>query len=126
MPKILIVDDSETVRDQLKETLEKSGYQVIEGADGIKGHIALMQNTDTELILCDVNMPNMNGISMCEKIFKDSSIAKKPPVVMLTTEADPELKKKGKLCGVVAWITKPYIEEKLLLAVTKILSMNKK
>ncbi|MBF0316082.1 MAG: response regulator [Oligoflexia bacterium] len=125
MAKILIVDDSETVRDQLKDTLTKNGHNVVEGVDGALGYQTFKENPDVALILCDVNMPNMNGIAMCEKIFLDAAIAKKPPIFMLTTESDPELMSKGKSFGVIAWITKPYVEAKLLTAITKILSMNK-
>ncbi|MBF0361528.1 MAG: response regulator [Oligoflexia bacterium] len=124
MAKILVVDDSETLRDQLKEVLEKQGHQVIQGHDGVNGLEVLKANPDTSLIICDVNMPNMNGLTMCGKVKDDSSI-NKIPIFMLTTESDEALMAQGKGVGVIAWITKPFVEAKLLGAVNKILSMKK-
>lgn len=120
MPKILIVDDSETLRSQLRKSLETASYQVIEAFDGQNGLEVIEQNKDIKLILCDVNMPRLDGLSMCQKVHVSLP---KLPIVMLTTEANPEMKAKGKEAGVIAWVTKPYDEAKLLQAVEKILKM---
>ena len=122
MAKILIVDDSETLRTQLKKTLEDAGHSVVEGCDGVKGLEALRSNDDIKLILCDVNMPEMDGLTMCQKVHEDDAL-NKIPIFMLTTESNPDMKTKGKAAGVKAWVTKPFVPEKLLTAINKILSM---
>lgn len=122
MAKILIVDDSESLRIQLKKILEGKGHSVCEGHDGKHGLDVLKANTDAKLIICDVNMPNMDGITMCSKVKEDASV-NRIPIFMLTTESNAELKEKGKQVGVKAWISKPFDETKLLDAVAKILSM---
>ena len=122
MAKIMIVDDSETLRSQLRKCLEGAGHQVIEGTDGLNGIEVLGQNQDVKLIVCDVNMPRLDGLSMCQKVHVMPEHSK-TPIIMLTTEANPEMKTKGKEAGVIAWVTKPYDETKLLAAVDKILKM---
>ena len=121
MARILIVDDSETLRGQVKSDLVLAGYETLEAADGINGLEVFSANSgNINLILCDVNMPRLDGLSMISKLF-ESNGGKIPPVFMLTTECSPEMKSKGKSVGVVAWITKPYAKEKLTLAVAKAL-----
>ncbi len=119
MAKILIVDDSETVRSQLRKDLESHGHIVNEALDGLDGIQQLAKHRETELIICDVNMPRMDGLSMCGKINMDPDNAN-VKVFMLTTEASADMKLKGKSAGVNAWITKPYILDKLLLAIQKV------
>jgi two-component system, chemotaxis family, chemotaxis protein CheY len=120
MKKILIVDDSETLRIQLKKDLEQAQYLVVEASDGVHGMEILDANRDTSLIICDINMPRMDGISMCSKI-KEKPEFKSLPILMMTTESSAELKAKGKEIGVLAWITKPYSAEKLIGVLGKIL-----
>jgi two-component system, chemotaxis family, chemotaxis protein CheY len=117
--KILVVDDSATFRSQMRRTLEGAGYQVIEAEDGIAGLDALAVNQDVALILCDLNMPRLDGLGMCERIHKESK-GKHAPMVMLTTESSIESKNRGKAAGVIAWIIKPHDDEKLLAAIRKI------
>ncbi len=119
MAKILIVDDSEALRTQLRKDLESSGHDVTEAIDGLDGLKQLSKDDKTELIICDVNMPRMDGLSMCEKINEDSKYSQ-IKLFMLTTEASPDMKVRGKQVGVKAWITKPYALEKLLTAIDKI------
>lgn len=121
MAKIIIIDDSETLRSQVRKALESAGHQIVEAVDGLDGFAKITENTDAKLVLCDVNMPNMDGLSMCQKVSKTPSL-KAPPIFMLTTEANPEMKAKGKEAGVLAWITKPFDEKKLLSAVEKIVT----
>jgi two-component system chemotaxis response regulator CheY len=118
--KILIVDDSETARAQLRKDLEAKGYQVVEGSDGIEGITRLSQNSDVKLIISDVNMPQMDGLTMAKKIHETPE-SKAMPILIMTTESTPDMKAKGKEAGVLAWVTKPYKPEKLLAAVEKIL-----
>lgn len=119
MAKVLIVDDSETLRVQLRKDLEGAGHQVIEGSDGVDGLNKLKEVGKVDLILCDVNMPNMDGLTMCSKVSQDPNF-KGTPIFMLTTEANPEMKAKAKDFGVRAWITKPYVAAKLVSAIDKI------
>jgi two-component system, chemotaxis family, chemotaxis protein CheY len=116
MAKVLIVDDSETLRTQLRKDLESRGHNVIEAIDGLDGLEKLKANMDVKLILCDVNMPNMDGLTMCEMVNKGKD-EMKLPILMLTTEANASMKARAKGAGVRAWVTKPYVTEKLLAAV---------
>jgi two-component system chemotaxis response regulator CheY len=95
MAKILVVDDSETLRSQLKSILEEQSHTIIEAENGLIGLKAIESDPSIELILCDVNMPEMDGLTMCERIFKSETLAK-PPIFMLTTESSMEMKEKGK------------------------------
>lgn len=120
MAKILVVDDSETVRNRLITDLEAVGHVVLEAENGVKGLQALDSNQDTNIVISDVNMPEMDGITMCSKInekpeFKDVHL------FVLTTEFDQELKAKGKQAGVKLWITKPVKMPKLIEVIQKIL-----
>lgn len=119
MAKILIVDDSETQRFQLKKELEKASHLTIEACDGADGLSKLKENPDVQLIVCDVNMPVMDGLTMCSKISEMAGF-QGIPVFMLTTEASAELRDRAKKVGVRAWITKPFNPEKLLAAVAKV------
>ena len=119
MPKVLIVDDSEAIRIQLRKDLESKGHNVIEAIDGIDGLAQLEKATDTELIICDVNMPKMDGLSMIAKVNQNPKFTS-IKIFMLTTEGSVDMKARGKEIGVKAWITKPYVAEKLLQAVDKI------
>ena len=120
MAKVMVVDDSEHQRFQLKKDLESGGHVVIEGHDAHDGLEKLWQNLDVALIICDVNMPGMDGITMCSKVHESGKFPGLP-VFMLTSEASAELKKTAKQFGVRAWITKPYVAAKLLEAVEKVL-----
>jgi two-component system, chemotaxis family, chemotaxis protein CheY len=121
MAKILIVDDSVAVRIQVRKTLEAASHIVIEAADGIQGIQTLNEHPDTQLIFCDVKMPNMDGLAMCEKL-KEIGVVPRIPVLMLTTESSPEFKTRGRDAGVLAWIVKPFVPEKLLTAVEQTLA----
>ena len=123
MAKILIVDDSETIRIQLKTdlTTNDSSYEVIEAHDGLNGLEVLNTNKDVDLIICDVNMPEMDGLSMCEEIHKDETL-NNIPIIMLTTQCSAEMKARGKENGVIAWITKPHKPKMLLGGIKKILA----
>lgn len=119
MAKILIVDDSEALRTQLRKDLESHSHVVREAVDGLDGLSQLAKYQDTDLIICDVNMPKMDGLSMCAKINENPNHSNFK-LFMLTTEASPDMKTRGKEVGVKAWITKPYVLDKLLLAIDKV------
>lgn len=120
MPKtILIVDDAMTVRNLAKFALAKGGYNIIEAEDGVQGLKQLETNT-VDLVISDLNMPNMNGLEMSRAI-KTNNATKAIPIFMLTTEASQEVAIQGKEIGIMAWIVKPFVPEKLLGAVQKVI-----
>tara|TARA_R110000850_G_scaffold269896_1_gene402479 strand:- start:101 stop:484 length:384 start_codon:yes stop_codon:yes gene_type:complete len=121
MTKILVVDDSEIIRVQLKNDLLAQGYEVVEADNGLNGLDVVAKNKDIKLIISDVNMPEMDGPTMCKKLHQNPD-SKHIPIVMLTTQSNPELKASCKEHGVIAWITKPYKLKGLLMGIEKILS----
>jgi len=121
MAKILVVDDSEIIRVQLKADLEGAGHQVVEAVNGLQGLEVLDENKDVKLVISDVNMPEMDGLTMCEKIHANPDFSQ-IPIIMLTTQSSAEMKARGKENGVLAWVTKPYKSKALLAGADKILS----
>lgn len=121
MAKILVVDDSEIIRVQLRADLEGAGHEVIDAGDGVQGLNALEENKDVRLVISDVNMPEMDGLTMCEKLHGNPEFSH-IPIIMLTTQSSPEMKAKGKEHGVVAWVTKPYKSKALLAGTEKVLA----
>lgn len=119
--KILIVDDSRTIRQQVAFTLTKGGFDVIEAEDGQDGIKKLKSNTDVAVIISDVNMPNMNGLEMVEAIVADSGTPH-PPIVMLTTEGSGELVERARKAGAKGWLVKPFKPEQLVAVVQKLAS----
>jgi two-component system chemotaxis response regulator CheY len=117
--KILIVDDSSMIRFVVTKVAKKMGYDVIEANDGQAGLDQLLKNSDTALILSDINMPIMDGLEMVEKIKQNEEL-KYIPIVMLTTESKSDLKQRGKELGVKAWMVKPFNEDTFLKAMTKL------
>lgn len=123
MPKkIMVVDDSLTIRRLATLALEAAGYTVAEAADG---RIALenLPAFAPNLIISDVNMPNLNGIDLVKQIRNAETFVslKSIPIVMLTTEADPEKKQEGRAAGATAWITKPFLPERILAVAEKLI-----
>jgi two-component system chemotaxis response regulator CheY len=119
MKKILVVDDSATVRQQVGLALTQAGYSVLEAGDGVEGLAVLEKGGDIAMVICDVNMPRMNGLDMLDSIKRDprhSNI----PVVMLTTEGHPGLVDRAKKAGAKGWIVKPFKAELMISAVGKL------
>ena len=124
MTRILVVDDSEALRSQIRAILEAANFEVVEACNGKDGLDKIKLNPTTQLVLCDVNMPEMDGVSMCKALHKDPA-TNKIPIIMLTTEANAELKAIGKANGVVVWMTKPANAEKLVVIIGKVLGSSK-
>jgi two-component system chemotaxis response regulator CheY len=120
MKKILIVDDSSMIRLIVSKAAKKAGYDVVEASNGQEGIDQLLKNNDISLILCDINMPVMDGLTMIGNIKEDESL-KYIPVVMLTTESDEKLKQQGRELGVKAWMVKPFNETSFLKAMSKLI-----
>ena len=119
MAKIMNVDDSASIRQMVAFTLKKEGHEVISAEDGQIGlDTAKLEKVD--MILCDVNMPNMDGITMVSEVRKLPN-CKFIPIIMLTTESQPEMKQKGKDAGATGWIVKPFKPEQLIGVLNKVL-----
>ncbi len=121
MAKILIVDDSDVVRKELRQVLESESYEVIEGVDGQDGLNIAQSSEDIDLIITDYNMPNMDGVTMVENIKQIPHYTNKH-ALMLTTEFDPELRSRGKKAGIKTWIVKPLNPDTLKKVLNKLLS----
>ncbi|ALM84856.1 response regulator [Bordetella sp. N] len=119
MPKtILIVDDSASVRQVVGIALRGAGYDVIEGRDG-QDALTKLTGQKVHLIISDVNMPNMDGITFLKNV-KQLPAYRFTPVIMLTTESQEEKKREGQQAGAKAWVVKPFQPAQLLGAVEKL------
>lgn len=117
--RILVVDDSQTVRQQVSLALAQAGFDVVEACDGEEGATVVDEQPDIAGIVCDVNMPRLNGIDMLERIRgwqKSANI----PVLMLTTEGQPALIRKAKEVGAKGWMVKPFNATHLVAAIQKL------
>ena len=110
--KILYVDDSSTIREMVESSLIEIGYMNIQGADDGVEALALSVDEDYDFIITDINMPNMDGIELINKL-RDTLDYMSTPIMVLTTEWSREMKEKGKQAGATSWIVKPF-DTKLL------------
>jgi two-component system chemotaxis response regulator CheY len=117
--KILVVDDSATIRTQVRNALADAGFEIVEAADGAEGLDVIGSRSDIAAVLCDVNMPNMGGLQMLE-IAQATGRLGPLPVVMLTTEGQPALIQKAKAFGARGWIVKPFKPEQLVATMRKL------
>lgn len=116
---ILIVDDSATLRQVVSIALKGAGYDVIEACDG-KDALGKLNGQKIHLIVSDVNMPNMDGITFVQEAKKLPAY-KFTPIIMLTTEAGEDKKAAGQAAGAKAWVVKPFKPEQMLTAVSKLI-----
>jgi two-component system chemotaxis response regulator CheY len=117
--KVLVVDDSRAIRQLVGTALLQAGYEVIEAEDGQQGLSTISRERDIAMVICDVNMPNMNGLEMLAAV-KAEAINSALPVLMLTTEGKADLIQQAKRCGAKGWIVKPFKPDQLVAAVRKI------
>ncbi len=115
---VMIVDDSGSFRTVVKLALQKAGYTTVEAVDG-KDAVSKLNGQKLNMIVCDVNMPNMDGLSFLRHLRTTASY-KFTPVIMLTTESQESKKAEGKAAGARAWITKPFQPSQLVDAVNKL------
>ncbi len=115
---IMVVDDSASMRQVVGIALKGAGYEVIEGKDG-KDAIAKLTGQKVHLIISDVNMPVMDGITFLKQV-KQMPNYKFTPIIMLTTESEEAKKREGQAAGARAWVVKPFKQEQLLTAVQKL------
>lgn len=107
MAQVLVIDDSSTVRTEVGSFLTSQGLNVGFAVDGRDGLAKLRADAGVKLVLCDVNMPNMDGLTMAEKVrgeLGNSAVN----IIMLTTENSPAMKERGKAAGIKGWIVKPF------------------
>ncbi len=118
--KVLVVDDSSNVRRQVALALEQHGYDVMEAQDGVEGLERVRATPDLRLVVCDVNMPRMNGIEMIETMGRETN--RSIDVIMLTTIGQSSLVRRAAQAGAKAWLVKPFKAEHLLAAIDKLLA----
>ena len=119
MARIMAVDDSVSLRRMLVHTLTQAGHQVTEASDGVEA-VKLAATAAVQLVITDVNMPNMDGLTLVKKLRGLTSY-KHVPILVLTTEMDPAKKKEAKDAGATGWIVKPFVPEQLLGTIRKVL-----
>jgi two-component system chemotaxis response regulator CheY len=117
---ILVVDDSASIRQVVGIALRGAGYTVLEAVDG-RDALAKLDGQKINLVISDVNMPNMDGISFVKEM-KQKPNYKFTPVIMLTTEGAEEKKKEGQAAGAKAWVVKPFKPEQMLQAVSMLIN----
>lgn len=116
--KVLVVDDSETVRQQLASALEQAGFAVVTATDGVDG-LERVAEHDLCMVILDVNMPRLNGLEMLEQLKLDAKNATLP-VLMLTTEVQQSMIERAKKAGARGWMVKPVKMDQLVNTVTKL------
>jgi two-component system chemotaxis response regulator CheY len=119
--KILVVDDSPTVRQQIQLALKDCGFEIVEAGDGAEGLAIIAGDREIGLVILDVNMPRMNGLEMLEKV-KQGDENTGLLVIMLTSEGQQSLIERAKKAGAKGWIVKPFKAELLAAAVRKLMA----
>ena len=121
MKTILIVDDSESIREIVSMTLKNEGYNIIAGIDGKDALIQMEDNDDINLVVTDLHMPNLDGIGLIKEIRTTNNQYSRIPILFLTTETQMGKKMEAKEAGATGWIIKPFIPQKLVMAVKKVM-----
>ncbi|MFO8002654.1 response regulator [Thioalkalivibrio sp. AKL19] len=119
MAKVLVVDDSASMRQMVAFTLKQAGHEVVEGRDGKDG-LSKAQGAKADLVITDVNMPTMDGLQLTRELRKLGDY-KFTPILVLTTEAGPEKKQEGKAAGATGWLVKPFDPDQLMNTVNRVL-----
>jgi two-component system, chemotaxis family, chemotaxis protein CheY len=118
MAQILVVDDSNTMREIVSSFLRQNGFEVVVANDGRDGLLRLQQDPAIRLVLSDINMPNMDGLTMAEKIRTEQGNSA-VRIVMLTTEDNASMRARGKEIGITGWIVKPFRGDAVLGPIRK-------
>jgi two-component system chemotaxis response regulator CheY len=116
---ILTVDDSASMRQMVRFTLEGAGYQVLQAADGLEA-LTLAKGQGADLVLTDINMPRMDGITLVRELRLLEGY-RYVPMLVLTTESGQDTKQRGKQAGATGWIVKPFNPEQLLATIARVL-----
>ncbi|MFQ3579811.1 MAG: response regulator [Bacteroidales bacterium] len=117
--RIVIVDDSESIREVVKFTLDNEGYEVLVGNDGTSA-LPYFDGREIDLLITDLHMPNMNGIELIKEI-RNKENYKRMPILFLTTESQAEKKLEAKNAGATGWIVKPFVPSKLIEAINRVI-----
>lgn len=119
---ILIVDDSESIREVVSFTLENAGFSVFVGVDG-KDALKFLDSRQIDLIITDLHMPELDGIGLIKEVRRNPSFSTyaRTPILFLTTESQVEKKMEAKEAGATGWIIKPFVPAKLLEAISKVI-----
>ncbi len=115
---IMTVDDATTIRKMIAMTLKGAGHQVMEATDGAAA-LAVLKTCPVDLIISDVNMPNLDGIEMTRQL-RLTPTHNRTPIILLTTESDQSVKDRGRAAGANGWIVKPFKQEQLLAVLAKL------
>ena len=118
---IITVDDASTMRKMISFTLKAAGHEILEAGDGVEA-LTTLQDRSVDLVITDVHMPNMDGITLTRNL-RASQLHQKTPIILLTTESSPEKKAEGKAAGATGWVVKPFQQEQLLAVVAKVLGI---
>jgi len=116
--KVLTVDDSKTMREMVSFTLRGAGYEVMEAEDGVDA-LKVLGNGSVDLVITDINMPNMDGVTLTRQLRAKPNF-KSTPILILTTEGGEEKKAAGRAAGATGWIVKPFDPVKLIDAIRRV------
>ncbi|WP_130537758.1 response regulator [Thiomicrorhabdus indica] len=119
MSKILAVDDSKSMRQMVAMSLKSAGHDVTEAEDGVQA-LSAAKAAQFDIVVTDINMPNMNGIELIQALRAMPNY-KFTPILCLTTESSGDMKTKGKEAGATGWIVKPFSPEKLLSVINRVM-----
>jgi two-component system chemotaxis response regulator CheY len=117
--RILVVDDSESIRELVSMILENAGYEITKAIDGADA-LVMLDDHSFDMILTDLNMPRVDGISLIRGVRANDRYGKLP-IIMLTTESSTSLKDEAKAAGATGWIIKPFVADKLLAVINKVM-----
>ena len=120
MSKIMVIDDSNSMRGLIKQALVTAGHEVIEAVDG-EDALNRVTGAKIDLFLCDVNMPRIDGLTLVKRL-RGLAAFRFSPILMLTTEIDPEKKRIAKEAGATGWLVKPFQPDQLLATIRKVLT----
>lgn len=119
MKKVLVVDDSNSIRNEISEALGPAGFDVLQAANATEALACLARHQDVSMIVLDVNMPGMSGIELLERMHAEGA-QQTPPVLMLTTEAERQLVERAKKAGAKGWLLKPVKPPLLVSTVNRL------
>jgi len=115
---ILTVDDSRTMRDMLRLALAEAGFKVVQAIDGAEG-LERLDSDGADVIITDINMPNLDGLGFIERVRADQR-HRAIPILVLTTESEPDMKERARQAGATGWIVKPFNPGKLVDAIRRV------